>query len=442
MHDSGTLSLCKLARLCKIFSNSPMRWTSISSITPWKLWLTDSRMSFFPWLRSSLVSLTYALQERVWHSRKKQLWKLIDLFDDMYDLVDALTFHLHAVSPNMWPVFELTYDLFKSDAVDFLDEMLPSLDNFVSYGTEVLKARPDYRSKVLDMYCTAMTSPQLGDNDKINGCKLAESMLLNLHGHVDNQLQDIITIATDHIDKGETASFRLANLEILVNAVFYNASAVLHFMEAYKPGFSRTFFERWFIAINSDNKLPRVHDKKLSILALCKLLEMEAGAIPEGLRDEWPGIVGGALNIFKALPQAIAKSKVLEDQLVEGSDDEDEDETRYLNLEGDDDEDVWDEDSAYLEILAKEGAHLREKSKKTESGDDESDISEESEIEEELGFFSPLDNANIYGTFKQALQTFQNQNSALYQAATTMLTVERQTVLMEVVTIANQADRS
>jgi len=37
---------------------------------------------------------------------------------------------------------------------------------------------------------------------------------------------------------------------------------------------------------------------------------------------------------------------------------------------------------------------------------------------------------------------FQNQNSALYQAATTMLTVERQTVLMEVVTIANQADRS
>ncbi|KAG2106647.1 armadillo-type protein [Suillus discolor] len=369
--------------------------------------------------------------------------KLIDLFDNMYDLVDALTFRLHAISPNMWPVFELTYDLFKSDAVDFLDEMLPSLDNFVSYGTDVLKARPDYRSKVLDMYRTAMTSPQLGDNDKINGCKLAESMLLNLHGHVDDQLQDIVTIAAEHIDEGETASFRLANLEILVNTVLYNASAALHFMEVYKPGFSRTFFERWFAAINSDNKLPRVHDKKLSILALCKLLEMEAGAIPEGLRDGWPGIVGGALNIFKGLPQAVAKRKVLEDQLVEGDDDEDEDDTKYLNLEGDEDEDVWDEDSAYLEILAKEGARLREKSEKAETGgDDESDISEESEIEEELGFFSPLDNINPYVTFKEALQTFQNQNSALYQAATTMLTVERQTVLMEVVTVANQGDHS
>ncbi|KAG1838802.1 hypothetical protein DFJ58DRAFT_733622 [Suillus subalutaceus] len=76
--------------------------------------------------------------------------KLIDSFNNMYDLVDALTFRLHA-----------------SDAVGFLDgeahyflrlsglrcswrwqfaEMLPSLDNFVS-------------SKALDMYRTAMIGP-------------------------------------------------------------------------------------------------------------------------------------------------------------------------------------------------------------------------------------------------------------------------------------------
>lgn len=50
--------------------------------------------------------------------------KLLDLFDNMYDLVDALTFKLRSISPNMWPVFELTYKLFKSDAVDFLDGVL------------------------------------------------------------------------------------------------------------------------------------------------------------------------------------------------------------------------------------------------------------------------------------------------------------------------------
>lgn len=64
--------------------------------------------------------------------------------------------------------------------------MLPTLDNFVSFGTDVFKARPDYRQMLLDIYTTAVTSEHLGENDAVNGCKLAESMLLNLRGHVDD----------------------------------------------------------------------------------------------------------------------------------------------------------------------------------------------------------------------------------------------------------------
>jgi len=127
-----------------------------------------------------------------------------DLFDNMYDLVDNLTFKLRSISPTMWPVFETTYNLFKADAVDFLEgkhlpflkvdytdrlfpsEMLPSLDNFVSFGTDAFKARADYRQMVLDIYTTCMASDQLGENDRVNGCKLAESILLNLRGHVDD----------------------------------------------------------------------------------------------------------------------------------------------------------------------------------------------------------------------------------------------------------------
>jgi importin-7 len=129
---------------------------------------------------------------------------LTDLFDNMYDLVDSLTFKLRSISSSMWPVFELTYKLFKADAVDFLEgkllacsglgnteelshsEMLPSLDNFVSFGTDAFKNRADYRQMVLDIYTTCMASDQLGENDRVNGCKLAESILLNLRGHVDD----------------------------------------------------------------------------------------------------------------------------------------------------------------------------------------------------------------------------------------------------------------
>ena len=106
------------------------------------------------------------------------------------------------------------------------------------------------------------------------------------------------------MDDDQTPYLRLANLEVLINSVLYNPSAALHLMEASKPGAARDFFNRWFSVITGDG-LPRVHDKKLSILALCALLEMPPDTVPSPLREGWPGIVGGILKIFKGLPKAI-----------------------------------------------------------------------------------------------------------------------------------------
>lgn len=64
--------------------------------------------------------------------------------------------------------------------------MLPSLDNFISYGHDVIRTRPDYKMMVLDIYTTTMRSEQLGEMDRINACKLIESFLLNLRGEIDD----------------------------------------------------------------------------------------------------------------------------------------------------------------------------------------------------------------------------------------------------------------
>jgi hypothetical protein len=64
--------------------------------------------------------------------------------------------------------------------------VLLSLDNFVSYGSNVVETRPDYQGMLLDVYQTSITSQQLSENDRVNGCKLAESILLNLRGSVDD----------------------------------------------------------------------------------------------------------------------------------------------------------------------------------------------------------------------------------------------------------------
>lgn len=124
-------------------------------------------------------------------------------------------------------------------------------------------------------------------------------------------------------------------------------------------------------------------------------------------------------------------------------------------------DDVWDEDSAYIEMLAKEGARLREKastSTDVNGDDDEAEESDDEDVDEELGFISPLENVDPYVTFKHALTgmlslfsclrneahdlpcltAFQMKNPAMYQAATTSLNIEQQTALMEVMAIADK----
>ena len=54
-------------------------------------------------------------------------------------------------------------------------------------------------------------------------------------------------------------------------------------------------------------------------------------------------------------------------------------------------------------MLANEGQRLREKSARAALGEDVSDDEEEDDIEEELGYISPLDTVNPYVSFKQAL---------------------------------------
>lgn len=64
--------------------------------------------------------------------------------------------------------------------------MLPTLDNIISYGAETIKGNEDYKRMLVDIYTTSLTVEHLGENDKVNGSKLAESILLNLRGSVDD----------------------------------------------------------------------------------------------------------------------------------------------------------------------------------------------------------------------------------------------------------------
>ncbi|KAG8724819.1 hypothetical protein FRC09_013780 [Ceratobasidium sp. 395] len=360
----------------------------------------------------------------------------LDYFEYMFELMDVLTFNLRQIAPPMWSVFEATYKAFKGPAVDYLEEMLASLDNFICFGKEIFAQRPDYRSMILDIFVTSLTAEHLGEVDAVNGCKLIEGLMINLPGHLDEAIPTIINQTLAKASTAKTKALKLHLLNVVISAFYYNAPLTLHVLGSN----ARSVFDRWFVALQAEGALPRVHDKKLSILALCALLKLDRGRIPVDLQEGWVGIVHGILSLLNELPKALEHREKLAEEFDEEDLDLEDDETR-LNM-ADDDEDVHDEESAYLARLVEESARLRAKAVKAAAGGEDDESSDEDDsVDEELGFESPLEDINPYVEFKNALGALQQVNAPAYQAATTSFTPDQTTSLMEMMTLAEAAGR-
>ena len=46
---------------------------------------------------------------------------LVELYDEVYEVLDSLTFYQRGISPAIWPIFEASYNSFKVDATDYFN---------------------------------------------------------------------------------------------------------------------------------------------------------------------------------------------------------------------------------------------------------------------------------------------------------------------------------
>ena len=184
-------------------------------------------------------------------------------------------------------------------------DMLPALDKFVSYGSETLSANPAYLEAVIGMVQDIFHDDKVGGVDRICGCKLAEAVMLNLRGRVDDHISTFIELGMTTLTNQElkVKSYRIHLMEMIINAIYYNPTLALHILES--RGWTNKFFSLWFSNIDS---FSRVHDKKLSIAAVIALLDLRADQIPASVQQGWPRLLTGVIRLFQTLPNAL-KSK-------------------------------------------------------------------------------------------------------------------------------------
>lgn len=63
--------------------------------------------------------------------------------------------------------------------------MFNCIDNYVSFGSDVLATSAELRGMLIDMFNTVMLSNRMGAEDRCVACKLGEALLLHLRGNID-----------------------------------------------------------------------------------------------------------------------------------------------------------------------------------------------------------------------------------------------------------------
>ena len=161
---------------------------------------------------------------------------------------------------------------------------------------------PAYVDAVASMVRDIFRDDKVGGMDRIYGCKLAEAIMLNLQGHVDQYIPTFVELAMTVIlnDELKVKSYRIHLMEMVINAIYYNPILALRVTE--QNGWTNKFFSSWFS--NIDN-FTRVHDKKLSILAISSLLTLRAEEIPTSVQQGWPQLLHGVVGLFRTLPAAM-----------------------------------------------------------------------------------------------------------------------------------------
>ncbi|KAK4050929.1 Nonsense-mediated mRNA decay protein 5 [Microbotryomycetes sp. JL221] len=383
--------------------------------------------------------------------------QMVELYDEVYEILDSLTFFQKKINPSMWSLFEATFVTFNADATDYVHEMSGFIDNCVTYGSNVLSTNTEYRKLLINFYNTIMSSTNLGADDRIVASKLSDSILLNLHGQIDEILPLIVEKSMFVLKLNQTSTHQqdlnhfiitkplfLHCLLNLVMCICYNTSMTLIFLQnqTQEQENLQIFLNEWFKSLN---QLNRVHDKKILIQSVCCFLNwLQLNQNSSNLINNVDEFLKMALIVFKDFPQALIHKREQERNFAEAGESSDfdpdefnetDDEEFDLQDENDEeenqnqinDEDVKDSTTRYLDMLDEAQAR-----KNQNDQDDDDDQSLNSTWSEEVLWSSPLDEIDAYVLFTTTLTNLEREAPQLFQRATASLTTEQRTQLEQI----------
>nr|XP_018676718.1 PREDICTED: importin beta-like SAD2 isoform X2 [Musa acuminata subsp. malaccensis] len=348
-----------------------------------------------------------------------------DVFEEVLKIVSHMTFYAPTVSLDMWGLWPLIIEALGDWALDFFENILVPLDNYISRSTaHFLSCKdPDYQQSLWEVLSKIMSDSNMEDSDIEPAPKLIEVVFQNCKGQVDHWVEPYLNITIGRLRRAKKPYLKCLLMLVIADSLYYNASLTLGIL--HKLGVATDIFNLWFQMLQEVKmngtlaNFRRQHDKKVFCLGLTSLVGLPADQLPgEALAH----VVRATLKLLDSYKNQIRAEEQI--AAVHGindfdSDEEDVDEEDFDKEVGDDDED-WDE--AYSLKLQKLAAEV----------EGYQSVDEDEYIE------SPIDEVDPFIYFVETVEAVRGSDPARYQSLMQTLDFDYDTLARGIYQYAEQ----
>jgi importin-7 len=266
--------------------------------------------------------------------------ELIDLYEEALTLI--CTMSAKNISPDLWKIYELMYQVFKKDAFDYFGDMMPALHNFVTVDPASFISN---RNRILAMYdmCKTVMNGNADEEAESYAAKLLECIILQFKGQIDDCIRPFVELVLTRLTREiQNSSLKIICLQVIIAAFYYNSNLLLNILADMQPINSNQslfshFVQQWLIDTGSFMGL---HDRKVCVLGLITLISLPADRRVGIINEIAPKLLTTILSLFEGLKLAYQSKATAENQDESDSEEELEDEEGEIEALDDDQDHV------------------------------------------------------------------------------------------------------
>ncbi|NXU76672.1 IPO8 protein, partial [Oreotrochilus melanogaster] len=362
-------------------------------------------------------------------------FSFLEFYEEILSLAYSLTCQM--ISPQMWQLLGILYEVFQQDCFQYFADMMPLLHNYVTIDTDTLLSNPKHLEIIYAM-CKKVLTGDAGEDAECHAAKLLEVIVLQCKGRgIDQCIPLFVEAVLERLTRGvKTSELRTMCLQVAIAALYYNPDLLLHTLENIRfphnpEPITAQFINQW---MNDTDCFLGLHDRKMCIIGLSILMELQNR--PPAVDAVAAQIVPSILLLFLGLKQVCASRELTEHE----DHAKDEKHVAEDNEEIPSDEEETNEVSQAMQENHGGGGGGGGGEEEDEDDDDDDDwfvdALEETALE---GFSTPLDLENgvdEYQFFTQALLAVQSRDAAWYHSLTAPLSEDQKKQLQEIYTLA------